>query len=242
MKTVAVLLAGGKGERLGGECPKQFLQVAEKSCIEHVFETFLQVQEIEEILVVSHSQYLRQTEELLAKYSTEKVVRVIAGGNNRCQSVYQAIRALPERDEIQVFFHDVARLLVSQRIIQDCLAALETHRAACTAVAVTDTILRCQGSTDYITEVPDRNEFLSCQTPQAFHLETIRKAYELALQKDPNLEGFTDDCGLLLCYLPEEKIAVVRGEYSNKKLTRPEDLPVFQYLLKEQSKVQQKDR
>ena len=109
--------------------------------------------------------------------------------------------------------------MVSQRILNDVIKALETYAAIDVAMPATDTIIEVDG--DFIHQIPDRSKLKRGQTPQAFHLETISHAYEIAL-KDEHFK-VTDDCGVVVKYLPDVPVYVVTGEESNMKLTYKED-------------------
>ena len=143
---------------------------------------------------------------------------ILKGGAERYYSSLSAITAY-QNEDANLIFHDAVRPLVSQRIIDDVVKALDTHRAVNVAVPSADTIIEVDG--DFITNIPDRSRLRRGQTPQAFDRQLIAEAYEKAL-KDPNFRT-TDDCGVVRTYLPEEPIFVVRGEESNMKLTYRED-------------------
>ena len=130
-----------------------------------------------------------------------------------------------------MLFHDAARPLVDQRIIADCVRALRTYEAVGVAVPTSDTIVIVDD--DVMTSMPRRDRLRRCQTPQGFRLQVIRRAYELA-QADPAFTDLaaTDDCGVVLRYLPEVTIAVVPGSERNMKITYPDDLRVAESLLK----------
>lgn len=218
-KNIAVILAGGKGVRLGGEKPKQFLKIAGKKVMEHTLAVFQEHPQIDEIAVISNADYIRDVEEISVTNVFSKVRRILSGGEERYHSSLAAIKAY-EGEDVNLIFHDAVRPLVSQRIISDCIAALESYNAVDVAVKTTDTIISV--SNKLITNIPDRNSLYNGQTPQAFKLQTIQVAYETAL-KDPGFKA-TDDCGVVKKYLPEEQIFVVEGEQYNMKLTYKEDI------------------
>jgi len=227
MKNIAVILAGGVGARLGAEVPKQFLKVAGKSIIEHTIEAFVQHKGIDEVWVVIHASYMHDMQALVAKNGWHKVKRVLNGGSQRYESSLSAVQACAKLDEqaTNLIFHDAVRPLVSARIIDDVLSALRSYEAVDVAVPSADTIIELKPDRAQIRAIPNRNFLYRGQTPQAFRLGTIRRAYEAALQ-DPSF-ATTDDCGIVAKYLPQTPIFVVRGEESNVKLTYPEDI----YLL-----------
>ncbi len=219
MKNVAVILAGGAGRRLGSDLPKQLLKLAGKQVIEHTIEVFQEHPLIDEIIVVSHFDYIRDIESLSIRGNFSKLKKIVAGGEERYQSSLAAINAYV--DEVNFIFHDSVRPLVNDRIISECISALKEYNAVDVAIATTDTIIQVNGKNE-IVSIPSRSQLRNGQTPQAFKRSTIKKAYELAL-KDPCFET-TDDCGVVLKYLKDERIFVVEGEQFNMKLTYKEDL------------------
>ena len=220
MKNVAVILAGGSGIRLGNEIPKQFLKVAGKLVIEHTIDVFEASHEIDEICIVSRADYVNDVEALVIKNQYKKVKKILQGGQERYESSLAAINAYID-DNINMLFHDAVRPLLTERIIHQCLEALESYNAVDVAIKTSDTIIEVN---DYncIEQIPNRSNLRNGQTPQGFKRGTIRKAYELALS-DSNFRT-TDDCGVVRKYLSDEKIYVVTGENFNMKLTYLEDL------------------
>lgn len=219
MKNVAVILAGGAGHRLGSDLPKQLLKLAGKQVIEHTIEVFQEHPLIDEILVVSHFDYLRDIENISLKRNFSKLKKIVAGGKERYQSSLAAINAYT--DEVNFIFHDSVRPLVNDRIISDCIDALKKYNAVDVAIPTTDTIIQVNSNNE-IVNIPSRSQLRNGQTPQAFKRSTIKAAYDIAL-KDPNFVT-TDDCGVVLKYLKEEPVFVVQGEQFNMKLTYEEDL------------------
>ena len=229
---VAVLLAGGSGKRMGGPEPKQFMKINGLTILEHSIRAFHNHDSIDEIVIVSHSDYINRVKEIAQSY--HKVKHIIPGGKERYDSTLNAIKCyseiLKEQDiECRLLIHDSVRPLVSQRIISDCLSALDKYNAVDVAVPSTDTIVEVNEN-GHICRIPHRSSLRNVQTPQCFKLNTIAKAYELGL-KDPNFVT-TDDAGVVHHYLPEEPIFVVQGETTNIKITYPEDLILAEKVLK----------
>ena len=230
---VAILLAGGSGQRFGADRPKQFVRIGDRTVLEHSLAAFEQSPHIDAILIVSHPQHLDEVRELLPSSQHPKLRSVVAGGAERQDSTLNALRALAQitdspLEQIRILIHDAVRPAVSQSIIERVYTALHTHQAANLVVPVTDTLLEVNdnGTT---AAMPSRARFRRVQTPQGFHAATLQHAYDVALT-DPNFQA-TDDCGVVFRYLPEVKIALVEGEQRNIKLTYPEDLYVLHHLL-----------
>jgi 2-C-methyl-D-erythritol 4-phosphate cytidylyltransferase len=229
MRMVAVVLGGGVGQRLGAGMPKQLLRLAGRTLIEHCVAAFEQAPGVDEILVVMASGYTGQVEATLADGGYRKVSAVIEGGETRPDSTRAALAAIARSQpgDCGVLLHDAARPLVDERIIADCVAALRVHSAAGVAVPASDTMVVTENGV--MESMPRRETLLRCQTPQCFRLSVITRAHELAAA-DPDFAP-TDDCGVVLRYLPEVKVHIVPGSERNIKITYPQDLAVAELLL-----------
>ncbi len=229
MRMVAVVLGGGMGQRLGAGMPKQLLRLAGRTLVEHCVAAFERAPGIDEILVVMASGYTGQVEGMLADAGYRKVSAVIEGGVTRPDSTRAALAAIARTQpgEAGVLLHDAARPLVDGRIIADCVAALRVHDAAGVAVPVSDTVVITGNGV--MQSMPRRETLLRCQTPQCFRLSVITRAHELAAA-DPDFAP-TDDCGVVLRYLPDISVHVIEGSERNIKITYPQDLAVAEVLL-----------
>lgn len=216
---IAVILAGGIGSRLEKSLPKQFFKVAGKMVIEHAVDAFEKNESIDEIAIVINNHYIFMVEDMIIKNEWQKVKRILIGGEERYHSSLAAVNAYRDFSHSNLIFHDAARPLISQRIINDVVKSMDNYNAVDVAINSADTIIEIED--DIITAIPERIKMRRGQTPQGFKQEVIAKAYELAFQ-DKNFKA-TDDCGIVSKYLPEEKIFVVKGEEVNMKLTYPED-------------------
>ena len=222
MKNVAVILAGGVGNRMGTDMPKQFLPLKGKTVLEWSVEAFHGNENVDEICIISHMDYIPKVESIVAQNGWTKVKHVLPGGAERYLSSLAAINAHKGQRGVCLLLHDAARPFVSERIINDVVVALQNHNAVCVAIPSTDTLLETDESGALVSAIPNRNRYRRVQTPQGFRLETITKAYELGLQ-DPAFAA-TDDCGVVLHYLPLEPIYIVEGEEENRKITYKKDL------------------
>lgn len=231
-KNIAVILAGGTGSRVGISTPKQFIKVAGKMIVEHTVDAFEKNDRIDEIAIVSNPFYISDIENIVLRNNWKKVKKILKGGKERYDSTCSALNAYQGSD-VNLILHDAVRPLVSQRIINDVVTALETHHAVDVASPSADTIIEVEG--DFISQIPDRSRLKRGQTPQAFWIETLTAAYEKAF-KDPCFKA-TDDCGVVKKYLPKTPIYVVMGEESNMKLTYKEDT----YLLDKFFQLRQTD-
>lgn len=217
---VAAILSGGTGTRAKAGMPKQFVNLGGKMVIERTIEAFNAHPQIDEIIVVSHPDYTGMLKEIQLAY--EKWHLTVEGGSERYLSSWAAIRAC-ENFKGNLLIHDAARPNVSSELISRVIMALADFPAAVPVLPLTDTLLEADG--DCVKCVPLRQNFRNVQTPQGFHLDVIRHAFQLAMN-DVNC-CFTDDCSVVLHYLPAIKVKMVNGDFSNQKLTYHSDIEYF---------------
>ncbi|CEH28387.1 hypothetical protein AM501_26355 [Aneurinibacillus migulanus] len=216
-----VIAAAGQGKRMGGPVKKQFIELAEKPVLLHTLDLFAGLEYVREIVVVTAEEDVERTRELLILYPH---VRVIPGGAERQDSVYLGLTALRLSD--YVLIHDGARPFLSRLTLQRLIDAVCSKRAAILAVPVKDTIKRTD-ETGIVMDTPPRKSLWAVQTPQAFALSDIISAHEQA-RKD----GFlgTDDASLMERL--GQAVHIVDGEYTNIKLTTPDDLVFGEAILR----------
>ena len=227
LRNVAVVLAGGTGTRVGLSIPKQLIKIAGKPIIEHTIAAMQQSPLIDEILVMMAPGYLDEIRAIVRGGQYGKVSQILEGAGTRNDTTAAALAALGD-DECNVLLHDAVRPLVSQTIIAANVAALQDHVAVDTAIPSADTVIQVDAEHGSISDVLPRHLLRRGQTPQSFRLSTIRAAYANAA-KDPNFTA-TDDCTVVLRYLPEVAIAVVAGHERNMKVTEPIDVYIADKL------------
>lgn len=231
MKNIAIILAAGAGVRSGFSVPKQLVKLAGRPVTAHALKAFESSQKIDEIVIVTSQDSYSELETLVHKEGYKKVKKIILGGKERWESSWSAIEAYknePNLEQVNFIFHDAVRPLVDEFIIDRVTEALVDHKAIDVVINTVDTIVEVDDSNKYIGKILNRSKLRNGQTPQAFRYGVIRKAYEKAIQ-DPN-KLFTDDCGIVMKYLPEEKIFLVEGSSYNHKLTYNEDLAILDKL------------
>lgn len=209
-KVTAIITAAGKGTRMGSPVPKQFISIGGKTILEKSIEPFEKSEIVDDILVVADQDFVALCQRLCEPFF--KVKKVIAGGKERQNSVFNALKVT---EEGYVLIHDGARPFVTMDIIKNVMEDTHITGAAVAAVAVKDTIRHRE-----IGNIA-REMLYSVQTPQGFDTHIIKKAHEEAAK-----EGFyaTDDAGLVdRLGLP---VAISRGSYANIKITTKEDLPL----------------
>lgn len=222
---VAILMAAGKGTRVGGDVSKQFVQVGDKMLMEYALQTFQNHPRIDEIVVVLPADYVEMEEMLNYLFNFyPKVVQVLAGGNERFESSWAAIQWYVERREDNLLLHDAARPGVTARIIDDLLDALEQGQAAVTALPATDTILKVNEN-GQLQETLNRSELYYAQTPQAFRAGLLFDSFvDLCEQEGDFLP--TDESGVVAHFRPEVPIQIVMGDPKNFKVTFADDFQI----------------
>lgn len=219
-KRVGIILAGGTGSRVGLSIPKQLIKIAGKTVMEHTIQIFQDADSIDEIFVLMHPDHVDVAEKICAPYA--KVTKVLAGGETRNETTRIALDALSDSPpDTKLMTHDAVRPLLSTRIIDDCIDALDSYDAVDVAIASADTIIEVDENRE-ITNIPPRHRMRRGQTPQAFRLDTLVDAYEKAW-RDPDFVA-TDDCTVILRYRPDKPIYVVEGSDHNVKITEPIDI------------------
>ncbi len=224
MTTVGLVVAGGKGMRMGSELPKQYMPVAGKPLLVHALLGFLKAGIEDLILVVPQSDIEFVREDVLGKHSIDAVRAIIPGGHERQDSVSRGLKALKTDTDI-VAIHDAVRPFVSPALIREVISQAVLYSAATLGVPLKDTIKKVDKH-NIIIDSLNRNELWMTQTPQVFKREVIIEAYRRAYE-----ENFyaTDDAALV------ERIGVpvkmVMGSYANIKITTPEDLKLAELLV-----------
>ncbi|WP_199039857.1 IspD/TarI family cytidylyltransferase [Glycomyces salinus] len=229
--TVAAVLAGGQGTRMGAALPKQFIDLAGKPVLGHALEAFDAAEAVDRILVVGVERELDRIRRIAA--GSTKFAGAVAGGATRSESSKAAVRWTEDHfgTECDLLIHDAARALVTPNLINRVASGLERHAAVTAAVPSRDTVVQVRHDQDgeFLSRSLERDELRRVQTPQAFHLAVIRDAYRAA-ETDPDFSA-TDDCSVVLRYLPHIPVAAVAGDERNLKVTEPLDLAVAGALL-----------
>ncbi|MBB6118861.1 IspD/TarI family cytidylyltransferase [Nocardiopsis algeriensis] len=232
-RVIAAVLAGGVGARMGASFPKQLLPLEGRPIIEHTVAAFEACPDVDEVVVLMVAEHVGRVEDIVAEAGFTKVSRVLPGGATRTDTSCAALAAMEGAADTDIaLLHDAARPLVRPATISACVSALAEANAVGVAVPSSDTVVRVAPGRggEAIAEVPPRSQLRRMQTPQGFRLGTVRRAYELATA-DPDLVA-TDDCGVVLRYLPEEEVRIVPGEETNIKVTNPGDVELAETLLR----------
>lgn len=221
----AIIVAAGRGTRMGPNVDKLFLEIAGKPVVVHTWQKFNSAKCIDEIILVVRDGMQSVFHELAGKFSLRKKFRLIAGGAERQDSVWNGLEAVLSETEI-VVIQDGARPCTSEDLIEATIAAARETGAAVAAQPVTDTVKE-SGDGKFIERTLDRSRLWAVQTPQTFRMEVIRRA--LAEVRKRNLR-VTDDTAA--CELIGQPVRLVASAGPNPKVTRPGDLPYFESLLR----------
>jgi len=215
-----VLLAGGVGLRVGLDLPKQLIKIAGRPILEHTLAVLDGHPDVDEVVIMMAPGHLDAVREIVRSGGYAKVSGILEGAQTRNGTSRRALDHLGDED-CNVLFHDAVRPLLAPRIVSDCFRALETYDAVDVAIPSADTIVEVTDD-NIIRAIPPRANLRRGQTPQAFRASVIKKAYDCAEGDDQFVA--TDDCSVVLRYLPEVPIFVVAGEDRNMKVTEPIDV------------------
>lgn len=217
-----IIAAAGMSNRMGSKINKPFLAIGNKPILAYAIEKFENTPYVDEIIVVLREDEIEYgRREIVKKYAYKKVSKLIRGGRERQDSVYNGILALNQNSDI-VLTHDGARPFIREETIKEAIEAVLKYDACVVGVKVKDTIKAVNGE-DMVHHTPKRSELWQAQTPQCFKKELILRGYELAV-KERILA--TDDSGLVERL--GQDIKMIHGTYDNIKITTPEDLIIAQ--------------
>jgi 2-C-methyl-D-erythritol 4-phosphate cytidylyltransferase len=217
MKKTAVIVAGGSGVRMGSAVPKQFLHLKGKPIIWHTVQQFFYAYLDIQIVLVLPASYLQ---EAATYFETDQLsnIQFVEGGSTRFDSVKNGLQKVTEPSVI--FVHDGVRCLVSANLIKKCYEEAMVFGSAIPAVTATDSIRLVTGEAH---QVIDRNRIKIIQTPQTFLSTVLIPAFDRPYQ-----DSFTDEATVVEA--AGHSVRLIEGEYSNLKITRPQDLIVAETL------------
>ncbi|PAB57545.1 2-C-methyl-D-erythritol 4-phosphate cytidylyltransferase [Anaeromicrobium sediminis] len=221
----AIILAAGKGSRMKAQLNKQYLILKEKPILAHTISVFEESPLIDEIiLVISEFEHDLCKNKILDKYKFKKVKKIVSGGKERQHSVLKGINAVNEKTDI-VLIHDGARPLLTKNVIKKCVDSAKEYGAASVGVPIKETI-KIMGKDKFVKYTPKRENVWVTQTPQAFSIEVIKRAHEVAIEQE--ILG-TDDA-MLVEHMGGD-VKMVEGDYENIKITTPDDLITAEAIL-----------
>jgi 2-C-methyl-D-erythritol 4-phosphate cytidylyltransferase len=221
----AVIVAAGKGTRMGADVDKIFLELNGRPVIAHTWGRFNEAECIDEIVVVIRPDLEGAFHEIADKNGFKKPYQLVPGGKERQDSVWNGLERIASTAQI-VAIQDAARPCTSQALIRDTIEAAKIFGAAVAAEPVNDTIKEsADGET--IDRTIDRSRLWAVQTPQAFRVDVIRRALTEVRTRGLSV---TDDTAA--CELIGQKVRLVKGTWANPKVTQPKDLVYVEAVLK----------
>ncbi len=224
LRNIAIILAGGSGNRMQAETPKAFIKIHARYLIEYSILQFQKNESIDEIILVVPKDYQSLSEEAIQpKYP--KISQILQGGASRYESSCIGVNSINEQ-EAKLLIHDAARPLLTQRLIQESINALDQFDAVNILAPIADTLVQLENQK--ISHLLDRTQIRLAQTPQSFKHSSIKKAQLLA--KDTPIEQITDDFNLVLLHQTGSN-SWIEGNPQNFKITYPQDLAVAKMIL-----------
>lgn len=220
----AIVLAGGRGKRMGSVQSKQYINLNGKPILYYTLKQFIKSDLIDKVvLVIPEDELDYCKDEVLDKYEIV-VDSLVYGGKERQDSVYNALSRLEDSDIVLI--HDGARPFVSHDIINDAIKYAKLYKAAAPGVMPKDTI-KIKGEDNFSIDTLVRNNLVAIQTPQAFEFNMIYECH-----KEVKKRGIvvTDDTAVVELF--DHKVYIYEGDYNNIKITTPEDLILAEYLVK----------
>ena len=226
MKTVAIIPAGGVGKRLGSSIAKQYLLLDGVPVLVRTLKIFQQAKVIDEIvLVVPEDDLISARKQLVNKYDLTKVTAIVAGGNERQDSVRNGLSTIVDKCDV-VIIHDGVRPLLTEEMLNQVVAAAKSDGASSIGVKVKDTVKQTTDDNLVAATLPRNNLWLT-QTPQAFAFDVLQRAYDAAASD--KFYG-TDDASLVERI--GVKVKMIAGSYENIKITTPDDLIIAEAFIK----------
>jgi len=218
-----IVMAGGTGTRFGGDVPKQFQLLGGMPVILYSLKAFQKMECVDGVVLVVPRDWRVFCEDLAREHKLTKVTRIVTGGANRQESVYNGL--LKVKEDAIVAVHDAARPFVCEDAVLSVIDAANVHKAATLALPATDTIKMADAEGN-VTQTLPRESLYTIQTPQAFCKADLLEAHEKA-----RVEGFlgTDDCQLMERAGISPKIVI--GNVDNMKITNAADLGLAEYMM-----------
>lgn len=226
-RCTAIVLAAGQGRRMGTKVQKQYLEILGFPVLYYSLKAFQESEVIDEIILVTGVDEIESCQkEFVEKYNLTKVTKVIVGGKERYDSVYNGLQCVSE-DTSYIFIHDGARPMLNQEIIANGFESVMMHKATVAGVPSKDTVKIVDGDT-FAVDTPNRSHVWNIQTPQIFEVNLLKEAYENMMKESHH--QVTDDAMVVETYM-NHKVKVYEASYTNIKITTPEDLKIAEIFL-----------
>ncbi len=228
MRVHAILLAGGAGDRFGAEMPKQFIRLAGEPILLRTIRT-VAAAGIDDLVIVAHPDWVAETEHELRAADLSMPACVVVGGSTRNDSTRRGLEALDAGTDDVVLVHDAVRPLVPLDVIRRSISPVVENRADATDTVIVSADTLVIVDHGEVIEIPDRGRYRRGQTPQVFRMSVLTRAYAAASAAGDL--GATDDCSLVLRYVPGARVLAVDGDEVNLKITTRLDLVMADRML-----------
>ncbi|MBN3348635.1 2-C-methyl-D-erythritol 4-phosphate cytidylyltransferase [Clostridium botulinum] len=223
-KNSVIIVAAGKGKRMNSSISKQFLQIKNKPILYYTLSKFSTHESIDEIVLVTLEDKIEACSDIIDKYNINKVSKIVPGGKERQDSVYNGLKAVSKDCEV-VLIHDAARPFATSDIIENGIRYANQYGAAACGVIPKDTI-KIKDKKGFAIDTPNREDLFIVQTPQCFNYNIILGCHEKLKKHNKKV---TDDTMVLENY--GKSVYLYEGSYSNIKITTPEDLILGEQIL-----------
>ncbi len=223
--TSGIIVAGGKSERMGPNVDKTFLSLGAKPVLVYSMLAFEKCADVDEVVLVVRKERIETARCAAQMFGCKKITRIVAGGNQRQQSVLQGLKDIHAESEL-VVVHDGARPCVTPELISETLKSARLYGSGVAAVKVTDTVKEVEKGT-VISRTVDRTMLWQVQTPQAFRVDLLRKAFEVVVRKKIKI---TDEAAAVECISTD--VRLVAAFPGNIKITTPDDLVLAAALMR----------
>lgn len=236
MKNIALIFAGGTGQRMNNKTkPKQFLELHGKPIIVYTAEHFQYHEKIDEIIIVCISEWINYCTELVKKYNLNKVCSIVPGGSTGQESIFNGVRKAAELFPSQsvILVHDGVRPLINAEIISNCIEKTVESGSAITVAPAVETVVINDRNND-VTEILDRSKCMLARAPQCFILGELYSAHKKAISE--NKTNFIDSASLMKYYGYD--LFTVDGSAENIKITTPIDFYIFRSIIEAEENYQ----
>ena len=222
MKCYSIIPSGGTGSRAGSNIPKQYLKFNNKELVAYTIDVFQKNELIDGIVIAAQKEFFNLLEEIKQRYSFTKIIKIIEGGAERQNSVFNALKSLQADKEDIIAVHDAVRPLLSQEILINSIEAAKTYGAAVVAMKAKDTLIK---GNDAVISYIDRHEFYYAQTPQVFRYNILFEA-----MKKAEAENFIGTDESILVHRAGHQVKIVEGSSLNFKITSQDDIKIFEHV------------
>ncbi len=223
MKCIAIIPSGGIGSRFNSPIPKQYTKVLGKELITYTLQVFQDSPSIDEIIIPAHESYFDLLHKIKEQYKLSKVIKIIHGGKERQDSVFNGLKSANCDNNDLIIVHDAARPLLSNNLLEKAIKNAFKYDSIVVAVKARDTLIQAKENVeDYI----DRSIIYYAQTPQIFRYSILAKAFEIAKKTD-----FLGTDESMLVKNANFDVKIVEGEFQNFKITTQSDIKIFKALI-----------